>query len=103
MKSVIRHRHALSADDHRERNRILKKTPRYQHIWSFYRPLFQASLIARYLREDQNSPDCEVFSRYMPPETVRQKVLNHWLRQIEQSAAKLAGGDESFNVTAPAG
>lgn len=85
-------------DDHRERNRILKQTKRYQQIWRYYRELFQASLVARYLREDQSGPTYEVFSRYMPPQRVRQLVLNHWLRQLGMSAARLAG-DDAFIVT----
>jgi hypothetical protein len=80
-------------DEHRERNRILKSVPRYQHIWRHYRELFQTSLIARYLRENQNAPDYEVFSRYMPPEKVKQLVLNHWLLQVERSAMALVGGE----------
>src|SRR3990172_8898931 len=42
-------------DRHEDRNRLLKKTSRYQHIWKSYRPLYQASLIARYLRENTNT------------------------------------------------
>jgi hypothetical protein len=82
-------------DSHEERNRVLKKTKRYQQIWRFYRELYQASLIARYLREDQAGKDYEVFSKYMSPEDVRRLALGHWLRQIQNSAKNLTG-DEAF-------
>jgi hypothetical protein len=78
-------------DKHKIRNKVLKTTPRYQQIWRNYRELFQTSLIARYLRSDEHAPEHEIFSQYMPPEVVRRMVLNHWLRQVEKSAANLAG------------
>ena len=77
-------------DKHEDRNRLLKRTKRYQQIWKFYRPLFQASLIARYLRDNQNAPTYEVFARYMTPDTVKSRLLDHCLKQIEKSATKLA-------------
>ena len=80
-------------DEHKERNRLLKTTPRYHQIWKFYRLLFQASLIARYLRENENTPTYEVFSKWLPPEAVTRLVVGHWLRQIEKSAARLSGED----------
>jgi hypothetical protein len=33
----------------------------------------------------------------MPPEAVKRMVLNHWLWQIEKSAANLAG-EENFAI-----
>jgi hypothetical protein len=77
-------------DKHEQRNTLLKKTRRYQQLWKFYRPLFQASLVARYLRENQNVPTHEVFATYMPPDTVVRLVLGHYLKQIEKSATGLA-------------
>ena len=76
-------------DDHAARNLLLKSTRRFQHIWKHYRPLFNDSLVARYLREDGNSPTYDVFSRYLSPSDVRTQVLGHRLRQIEQSARTL--------------
>jgi hypothetical protein len=77
-------------DRHEQRNNLLKTSKRYQQLWKFYRPLFQASLIARYLRENQNGPTFEVFSQYMPPANVTRLVLGHYLKQVEKSATKLA-------------
>jgi hypothetical protein len=84
-------------DKHEIRNRVLKTTTRYQQIWKNYRELFQTSLIARYLRANENGPEYEIFSRYMPPEAVKKLVLGHWLLQVQKSAAHLAG-EESFKV-----
>src|SRR3989339_1752179 len=58
-------------DDHKARNHLLKSTNRYKHIWKNYFPLWQASLVACYLRDDDGGVDCEVFPRFMPPEVVR--------------------------------
>ena len=41
-KSPIRH-----ADDHAQRNDVLRREPRYSHLWKHYRPLWNDSLIAR--------------------------------------------------------
>lgn len=49
-------------DDHKVRNRLLKSDRRYAQVWKMYRPLFEASLVARYLRSDDNGPTYEVFS-----------------------------------------
>ena len=87
-------------DDHRERNRVLKTTKRYQRIWMAYRELYQVSLIARYLRGDEQGDNYEVFSRYMPPDMVKAKVLDHWLHQVQKSAASLSG-DASFPDAEP--
>ena len=77
-------------DDHKARNNLLKTTRRYQQLWKFYRPLFQASLIARYLRENTGAPTYAVFPQYMPSTAVKDRVLGHYLKQIEKSASALA-------------
>jgi hypothetical protein len=86
-------------DRHEQRNTLLKKTKRYQQLWKFYRPLYQASLVARYLRENQNVPTYEVFAKYMPPDVVKGRVLGHYLKQIEKSATGLAtAAGASFEI-----
>jgi len=77
-------------DDHKTRNAILKDK-RFSHIWKNYRPLWTASLIARYLRENTNSPTYDIFSSYMPPAIVKNLVLGHYLKQVEKSAGNLMG------------
>lgn len=58
--------------NHEDRNRQLKTTDRYQHIWKHYRALWNDSLIARYLSEesfDSTKPPFQ-FSMYLPPAKV---------------------------------
>ncbi|MEK6238848.1 MAG: hypothetical protein N2C14_29385 [Planctomycetales bacterium] len=74
-------------DGHTRRNDLLRRTKRYQNIWKHYRPLFQASMIARYLNADSNSDD--VFSRYMSREKVKETLVDHHLKQVQKSVEKL--------------
>jgi hypothetical protein len=74
--------------DHGVRNSHLRKIRRYAKVWSHYGPLYRTSLIARYLAEERG-PAYETFGDYMTPEQVEREALNHHLRQIEQSAARL--------------
>lgn len=78
-------------DDHKVRNRLLRTTRRYQQLWKMYSPLWQASLIARYLRENENAPTYEVFAAYLPRKDIDSKVLGHYLAQLEKSARRLIG------------
>ena len=78
-------------DDHKIRNRLLKTTNRYAQLWRMYRPLWEASLVARYLQVDDNAPAYEDFTQYMSRTQVEQRVLGHYLVQIEASASKLLG------------
>ena len=78
-------------DDHKIRNQVLKTTNRYQQLWRMYRPLWEASLIARYLRTDDNAPAYTDFAQYMNRSQIEQRLLGHYLAQIESSAAKLMG------------
>ena len=76
--------------DHQTRNRVLKTTPRYKQIWKNYSPLWQASLVARYM-EDGNGTAVPSFAEYMPPDAVDRLILKHYLHQIEQSVSRLIG------------
>ena len=78
-------------DDHKIRNRVLKTTNRYQQLWRMYRPLWEASLVARYLRIDDNAPAYTDFSQYMSRIDVEKRILGHYLVQLEASAARLLG------------
>ncbi|HQU44369.1 MAG TPA: hypothetical protein PK867_16230, partial [Pirellulales bacterium] len=69
----------------------LKTTNRDAQLWRLYRPLWEASLVARYLRVDDNAPTYDDFSQYMNRADIEQRVLGHYLAQIEASAAKLLG------------
>jgi len=81
--------------DHQTRNRVLKTTPRYKQLWKNYSPLWQASLVARYM-EDGDGVEIPSFAEYMPPETVENLVLKHYLHQVEQSVDKLIGRTTSL-------
>lgn len=74
--------------NHESREAYLKRTARYKHIWSFYRQLLSASLVARYL-ENRNASEISSFAEYLSPDEVRGKVVGHWLKQIEASVAKM--------------
>ena len=80
-------------DDHSSRNRLLKSTNRYSQLWKMYRPLYDASLIARYLRENEGKPTYEIFSRYMPRNKLESTLIGHYLTQIKKSATKYLGDD----------
>ncbi len=78
-------------DDHATRNSKLKKTKRYAHLWRHYRPLFNDSLIARYLRSDPAAQIYERFADYLSADDVRRVHVDHHLHQIEESARRLIG------------
>lgn len=68
---------------HVSRESLLKATTRYSHIYEHYRPLWNASMVARYLLGES------IFSNYLSPEKVRSELLNHRLTKIEKSVFKL--------------
>ncbi|MEI6541845.1 MAG: hypothetical protein WCO86_20315 [Planctomycetota bacterium] len=89
-KSPIRH-----ADDHAQRNDVLRREPRYSHLWKHYRPLWNDSLIARYLQGNTGTDTYSGFADYMPLIEVEKKHLNHNLVQIVRTARTLIG-DPTF-------
>jgi hypothetical protein len=74
---------------HSDRNHILKI--RYPNLLRNYRPLFNASLVARYLAYEDMSIDQQYtsFSQYMPANVVRSLLLGHYLVQPEANALPL--------------
>lgn len=89
------------SDDHKQRNFTLKKEPRFQHIWKHFRPLWNDSLIARYL-EDANGNPQPLFKRYMTPEKVDEIHIRHNLAQVIASARKLLNDDGFLRESEPA-
>ena len=87
-------------DDHAQRNRLLKSNQRYKHLWQHYRPLWNDSLIARYLKCDASSDVVELFSTYMAPSKVEAFHVHHNLHQIILSARRLMNDAEFMNDTA---
>ena len=77
----IRHGHS-----HEERESYLKSTRHYSHIWKYYRLLWAASMIGRYLED--RTDEYASFSEFMTPDEVKHNLVGHWLWQVEQSASK---------------
>lgn len=75
--------------DHGRRNRLLKNNRKYAKIYEAYRPLWAASLVARYLECDEQEVSC--FSEYLKPDVVRAKIINHYLKRIESSVELILG------------
>jgi hypothetical protein len=75
------------SNDHSSRLDTLKKNNRYLNIFKHFRPLFNASIIARYLCDDKGSFCC--FRDYYTIDDVKNKILNHHLKQIENTVAKM--------------
>src|SRR5207244_4036511 len=73
---AIRHGHS-----HEERENCLKSTRKYSHIWKYYRLIWAASMIARYLED--RSDEYSSFSDFMTPQEVKGNLVGHWLRQVE--------------------
>ena len=69
--------------DHLARERILKNDRRYEVIYRHYRPLYAASMVARYMEDNQTS-----FTNYMSAHDVIAKLLKHRLHEVEKSALK---------------
>ena len=72
--------------NHEARERYLKSGPdrnRYRHIYGHYKPLYDASLVARYLTTGGDD-----FSDYLTPDDVRNLILGHHLHQVEESACR---------------
>lgn len=84
---------------HHNRERILKTTPRYQEIFTHYRPLYAASLVGRYLEFDHSQFTC--FADYMAPDFVVGTLLNQHLRQVEKLAENIIGPLDAKEPPAP--
>lgn len=73
---------------HEDRDRALKVTPEYSEIYKHYRPLWAASMVARYLYEPGSGLEHPVFSTYLSPEKVKSELLGHRLHRLQVSAKK---------------
>jgi len=74
--------------DHKRRAALLKSERRYDMLSHHYRPLKNASEIARYLQAEEGTA-YRTFTDFLPPEKVKTEILGHRLNQLEQSARKL--------------
>jgi len=73
--------------NHENREKWLKTKPKYQQIAKYYRPLWAASMIARYL-QDEHGKFFNCFSDYLPPDKVKSDILNHYLHQVQKASEK---------------
>lgn len=74
-------------DDHRQRNVRLKTERSLQSLWRNYRPLYDASLRARYLTTDEGSAEQQI-QRSVGADNIGKILISHHLRQLEKSVAK---------------
>ncbi len=84
---------------HENRMKLLKQTHQFEKIYRHYRILYSTSRIARYI---QNSEGSSIyFPKYMPHEKVISCLVQHELRHIMLSVAKLnvLGNELSAELT----
>lgn len=74
--------------NHENRERLLKTTKKYQHIYRHYRQLWAASTVARYLEDQTDRTEYKSFDDYLAPDRVQSVILEHHLQQLEKSADK---------------
>ncbi|MBX9677206.1 MAG: hypothetical protein K2X38_00495 [Gemmataceae bacterium] len=77
--------------DHGTRNWHLKKKKKYAKVYAGYRPLWAASIIARYLENDEQAGSYICFSEYLSAHDVNRKLVRHYLRVVESSVEQLLG------------
>jgi hypothetical protein len=69
--------------DHPSRECILKSDKKYESIYRHYRVLYAASMVARYMQDNETD-----FTSYLSPRQVIDTLLKHRLLEVEKSAAK---------------
>ena len=74
---------------HEGRNDCLKRINRYKKIWENFRPLYEASLVARYLCH--NNQSCPSFDQWISVADVKKRLIGGHLHEVEKSVIKLLG------------
>lgn len=77
--------------DHSARERLLKTDRRYQAIYRHYRPLYAASMVARYMEDNQTD-----FTSYLTPDQVIGTLLKYRLHEVEKSAMRKLKSPEAL-------
>ena len=77
--------------DHGHRERLLKRNPQFDHIRGHYMKLKWASMVARYLSDNQS--DYSGFCDYMTPDDVVSKLLRGSLNEVQKSARKFLSAE----------
>jgi len=90
--------HSYSHDDRIER----LKRPAFHDLFMHYRPLYAASVIARYLEDSVSKkldPSVTLtkryksFTCYMPAESVVKRLLRHRLKPLEEGSVRFLNDD----------
>lgn len=76
-----------ASTDHWERLHKLKSNRRFEKMHEHFRPMFNVSLIARYL-SDLGGTAYKTFTDYLPADQVKPKIVRHRLHRLEESAVK---------------
>ena len=76
---------------HEERNDSLRREPRYSKLWKHYKPLYDASRIARYLTLGSGANVYCDFSTYIDASEVKSEFIDHHLFQILKFAKETIG------------
>ncbi len=87
--------------DHEDRTFKLKRDRRFESLFTHYRPLKEASTIARYLQDQHGR--FKVFSDYLTPERVHSELIRHRLHQIESSASRFLSAEVMVGLALSAG
>jgi hypothetical protein len=90
VEALFAHDENEHSHNHEERDQRLKRNRRYANIYKHYRPLWAASVIARYL-VDPSGRQFKTFTDYMPPGKLKSELINHRLRRIESSVSRMLG------------
>jgi len=86
MDGLLSHeKRPFHSKEHKERNQRLKNIKRFEHLWKHYRPLFEASMVARYLYDPHSDMEQTDLSTYLSGNSIRHKFIEHYLHQIEKS------------------
>ena len=75
---------------HTDRLDRLKQDRKYEAIFRFFRPMYSASMIARYLEyQGTGGGSFDLFENYMSHEKVLNHIVGHLLKQLEASVERM--------------
>ncbi len=75
------------SQSHDNRLANLKSDNRYSHLYKHFRPLYSASMVARYLSADNK--EYSSFTEYLTPDEVLSEIINYRLCEIEKTVETL--------------
>lgn len=86
-----------ASHDHRSRHDALKR--HHADIWRHYRPLWQASCVARYLHDNDSHTSYRNFSDYIAPNDIEKRIVFKRLRPVEQLVVGRLSESARANLT----